>query len=74
MAYVKEKRQFRIVYTDIVIRFYYRVCNGKSEGIWQLLGLIDTLDMSGADFTGSVIGMFATGLANERCTFEDIVI
>jgi hypothetical protein len=36
--------------------------------------IIDTLDMSGADFTGPVIGVFATGLGSEWCKFEDVVI
>jgi hypothetical protein len=66
--------QFRIFSTEQLIHFLYRV--GKGDGMtgWQSRGLVDTLDMSGKDFTGPVICIFAIGEGEEWCTFEDVDI
>ncbi|KAL3455071.1 glycosyl hydrolase [Aspergillus heterothallicus] len=65
---------FRIVHTDMSIQFSYRMCGGEGDETWHCGGQIDTLDLSGPDFTGPVIGIFATGLGNDYCTFEDVFI
>lgn len=64
---------FRIVYTEEIIHFQYRI--GRSTvGGWQSCGLIDTLDMTGDDFTGPVIGVFATGEGATWYRFEEVDI
>ncbi|KAL2801880.1 glycosyl hydrolase [Aspergillus granulosus] len=68
------KAQFRILYTGQFIHFMYRAEQaGKKKG-WNSIGLIDTLDLSSYDFTGPVIGVFAIGVREEWCTFENVDI
>ncbi|KAL4789335.1 glycosyl hydrolase [Aspergillus venezuelensis] len=64
--------QFRIICTEMLLHFLYRVGDLDAWGDWQSRGLVDTLDMSGQDFTGPVIGVFAVGEGEEWCTFENV--
>ncbi|KAL2813401.1 glycosyl hydrolase [Aspergillus granulosus] len=67
---------FRVLYNEKFLHFLYRFETNKSPETWKSVpgGLIDTLDLAAADFTGPVIGVFAIGLGSERCTFEDVSI
>jgi hypothetical protein len=47
----------RVFYTELTYEFSFR--NG-SGGAWVRLGSIDTIEMTGLDFTGALIGVFAT--------------
>lgn len=49
---------FRLTYTEECYQFSFRESGSSS---WQLLGEIDTIETSGFDFTGPIIGMFAVG-------------
>lgn len=49
--------QFRMRYTHAEYEFFYRV---NDEAEWVSVGLIDSKDISGFDFTGPMIGVFAT--------------
>ncbi|CAG7921569.1 unnamed protein product [Penicillium olsonii] len=66
--------QFRIRYTDQLIQFLFRMVDGDNESEWQSHGLVDTLDMTGKDFTGPVIGVFAIGKGEDWWTFENVDI
>ncbi|KAL3491713.1 glycosyl hydrolase [Aspergillus germanicus] len=48
-----------------LIHFLFRVGNVDDDKGWVSRGLVDTLDMSGDDFTGPVVGVFATGEGEE---------
>lgn len=66
------KIQFRIVYTEQHLHFLYRVEEGDERDGWHSCGLVDTLDMTGEDFTGPVIGVFAIGEEETWCNFENV--
>ncbi|RDW76321.1 putative xylosidase/arabinosidase [Aspergillus mulundensis] len=66
--------QFQILYTEQLIHFLYRVNEGVGREGWRSCGLVDTLEMTGHDFTGPVIGVFATGTEEEWRTFEEVDI
>ncbi|KAL3462520.1 glycosyl hydrolase [Aspergillus heterothallicus] len=68
------RMQFRILYTEQLINFLCRVGDFDDGKGWVSHGLIDTLDMSGHDFTGPVVGVFATGGEEEWCTFDNVEI
>ncbi|PLB46171.1 hypothetical protein P170DRAFT_363814 [Aspergillus steynii IBT 23096] len=65
---------FRIVYTEQLIYFLYRLGSTADREGWNPCVLVDTLDLSGHDFTGPVIGVFATGLGEEWNRFEEVDI
>ncbi|KIA75431.1 xylosidase/arabinosidase [Aspergillus ustus] len=67
---------FRILYTEKFLHFLYRFETHRSPGKWQSVsgGLVDITDLTAADFTGPVIGVFAVGKGDGRCTFEDVDI
>ncbi|KAL4874576.1 glycosyl hydrolase [Aspergillus karnatakaensis] len=50
--------QFRIEYTEQVLRFGYRAGRIAESG-WVPVGTVDTLDLTDRDFTGPCIGVFA---------------
>ncbi|CAI7633565.1 unnamed protein product [Penicillium palitans] len=66
--------QFRIFYTQHLIHFLYRLGEGDNWNRWQSHGLVDALDMTGNDFTGPVIGIFAIAKGGEWCNFDNIDI
>jgi len=49
---------FLIRHTELSVEFFFR---GRGDGDWLALGKIDTLDLTGFDFIGPVVGVFATG-------------
>lgn len=53
-----EDLNFEIRYTETSYEISYQPTSGKS---WTLLGEVDTLETSGFDFTGPLLGMFAVG-------------
>lgn len=62
----------RICYTELEWMFQYRTSPGED---WVRVDAIDTLRLSGRDFTGPIIGMFAVGQGdaeNHQVHFEDI--
>lgn len=71
---VMGKIQFRILYTEKLIHFLYRTNQKDCWSEWYSRGLVDTLDMTGNDFVGPVIGVFAVGEGEEWCTFENVNI
>jgi beta-xylosidase len=60
-----------IEYTETEYRLFY---SSESEGTWQCLATVDTLDMTDADFTGPVIGVFAVAENPIEVQFEDLEI
>ncbi len=48
----------RVSYTEEAYNFFFKT---ESESSWTLLGHVDTLELTGFDFTGPLIGMFAVG-------------
>ncbi|KAL3473289.1 glycosyl hydrolase [Aspergillus californicus] len=64
------KLYFRILYTEKLIHFLYQA----DDRGWRSCGLIDTLQMTGHDFTGPVIGVFATGAGEDWYNFEEVDI
>lgn len=68
------KIQFRILYTEQLLHFLYRVGEVDGRSGWHSCGLIDTLELTGNDFTGPVIGIFAIGVGEEWWTFENVDI
>ncbi|KAL2844514.1 glycosyl hydrolase [Aspergillus pseudoustus] len=67
---------FRVLYTEKFLHFLYRFETHRSMGTWQSVpgGLVDISELTAADFTGPVVGVFAVGNGDERCTFEDVDI
>lgn len=77
---------FRLDSTEEMVRMSYSVApsaeTGKEEEeaeedgehqqqrSWQLAGELDTLELTGLDFTGPVIGVFAVGEGDAQVTFE----
>lgn len=47
-----------IYYTDLEWSFQYRIAEDQE---WVKIGVVDTLQLSGRDFTGPIIGIFAVG-------------
>jgi len=64
--------QFRIAHTEKLIHFLYRTNKLDYWNEWHSRGLVDTFDMTGNDFTGPLIGVFAIGNGEEWCTFENL--
>ncbi|KAJ9130835.1 Xylosidase/arabinosidase [Pleurostoma richardsiae] len=68
-----EEIAFRVSATETAYEFSYQL-HGSSS--WNALGEIDSLDMTARDFTGTIIGLFATargGLALDVVTFRGLV-
>ncbi|KAH6688326.1 putative xylosidase/arabinosidase [Plectosphaerella plurivora] len=68
----QDRVRFRIQYTRFAWTFLYSI--GESAE-WTALGVVDTLQLSGRDFTGPIFGVFAVG--SEECEgvrvrFEDV--
>lgn len=61
---------FGISYTETRIRFWYSLKSGQYSNERVELGNIDTLEMTGYDFVGPVIGIFATGDSEASVNFE----
>ncbi|KAJ6127656.1 glycosyl hydrolase [Penicillium sp. IBT 18751x] len=51
--------QFRIRYTEKVLKFDYSLVENEKVR-WNPLAIVDTVDLTDRDFTGPVLGMFAT--------------
>ncbi|KAJ5729205.1 uncharacterized protein N7483_003713 [Penicillium malachiteum] len=63
---------FRMRYTEELYEFSYRTSNKDK---WVMVGSVDSRDISGFDFTGSVIGVFAMSSEPDmEVTFSDFVI
>ncbi|KAL5334206.1 glycosyl hydrolase [Aspergillus crustosus] len=71
--------QFRIQYTEQVLKFGYRV-GVFEESKWISLGTVDTLDFTDHDFTGPCIGVYAMGKdiggdgLSSTVSFVDLVV
>jgi beta-xylosidase len=57
-VHLRDRVNLCIDYTHLEWSFRYRV--GESED-WMRLGVVDTLQLSGRDFTGPILGVFAVG-------------
>lgn len=67
----------RMEYTEKEYRLQYSTKGSEksSENVdWTCLAVVDTLDMTGSDFVGPVIGIFATGSGSQKVTFHDLHI
>ena len=70
---LKEVVAFRVQYTERSFQFSYR--NGAECGNWTYFDSVDSLDMTGPDFVGPVIGIFATAEVEElNIRFDDLEI
>ncbi|KAM0327931.1 hypothetical protein ACHAQA_005330 [Verticillium albo-atrum] len=68
----KDRAYLCIEYTELEWAFQYRI--GKCDE-WVRLGVVDTGLLSGRDFTGPIIGMFAVGQGeaqNREVRFEEV--
>lgn len=66
---VEGKVSFRIAYQEEKYVFSY-----KEGGEWKEVAKMDTERLSGSDFVGPVIGVFATGGQGAEIEFEEFVI
>ncbi|KAL4747011.1 hypothetical protein BDW72DRAFT_197169 [Aspergillus terricola var. indicus] len=66
----------KIVYSERLLHFLYRNETYKSLETWASVpgGIVDTQDLTAADFTGPLIGVFAVGSGDEVCTFDEVII
>ncbi|KPM40586.1 hypothetical protein AK830_g5962 [Neonectria ditissima] len=60
---VPDEVHLRMEYTEKEYRLLYKVGSASNE-IWTCLAVTDTLNMSGPDFVGPVIGLFATAVTS----------
>ncbi|KAM0429790.1 hypothetical protein ACHAPT_006396 [Fusarium lateritium] len=60
---------FGISYTEDQLSFWYSI-----DGVKEELGQIDSLDMTGHDFVGPVIGVFGTAAKESSVEFIDFVV
>ncbi|KAH7360337.1 putative xylosidase/arabinosidase [Rhexocercosporidium sp. MPI-PUGE-AT-0058] len=65
---------FRVDYTETKYTFSHR--SGKDEEVaWTSFSSVDTLDMSGPDFVGPVIGIFATSnVPDVQVLFQNLAV
>jgi len=59
--------RLRIGYSELEYDFAFQEAEGSD---WVSLLKFDTLDMTGFDFTGPIIGVFATGVKGQEVRFE----
>ncbi|KAI8713615.1 hypothetical protein NCS52_01306400 [Fusarium sp. LHS14.1] len=69
LAAASAKVVFRISYTEHQSWFWYSV-----DGVKEELAQIDSLDMTGHDFIGPVIGAFGTAAKKSRVEFVGLVV
>ena len=62
---------FRIVYSEVEYELAFQDAEGND---WISLLKFDTLDITGFDFTGPIIGIFATGAKGQVVRFETFKI
>ncbi|KAK2687878.1 hypothetical protein QWA68_013773 [Fusarium oxysporum] len=62
---------FGIDYTELDLVFWYSL---GEDGTRREMGTLDSLDMTGHDFVGPVIGVFATGNDQIRVKYLDITV
>jgi hypothetical protein len=63
---------FGIDHTEVELVFWYAASNnpeGKKE-----LGRVDTIDMTGLDFVGPIIGIFATSDVEVEARYSSFVV
>jgi beta-xylosidase len=66
-----DELELQISYTEEKYAFSYRV--GR-KGDWTEIANIDTGEMSGPDFVGPVVGLFAVGVEAEEVTFASFEV
>ncbi|GIK06035.1 hypothetical protein Aspvir_010153 [Aspergillus viridinutans] len=65
---------FRMQYTEQEYRLFYTVADAAQPN-WTCVSTIDTLDLTGPDFTGPVIGVFAVAEATDTAVqFRNLTI
>ncbi|KAL2074176.1 hypothetical protein VTL71DRAFT_7954 [Oculimacula yallundae] len=65
---------FRVEYTETNYSFSYKVEDGETA-VWTSIASVDALDMTGPDFVGPVIGIFATSQASDvHVQFDGLVV
>lgn len=66
--------RLRVEYSETEYRLLYSAGPGSDDG-WGCLATLDTLDMTGPDFVGPVIGVFAVGeTSSVEVEFRDLHI
>ncbi|KAH7117425.1 putative xylosidase/arabinosidase [Dactylonectria macrodidyma] len=65
------KLRFEITYTESAIVFSYSADVDGNVGEPEVMGMIDTLEMTGHDFVGPVVGIFATGETETKVHFRN---
>ncbi|KAK2811166.1 hypothetical protein FQN50_002263 [Emmonsiellopsis sp. PD_5] len=67
---------FRVEYTEVEYRFSFSMGGDEDEDVarsWVVVGCVDALEMTGPDFVGPVIGVFATAREEGvRAKFEGL--
>jgi beta-xylosidase len=64
---------FRLEYTERSFKFSYGI--GKDMMVWKSFDVLDTLDMTGPDFVGPVVGIFATAeVGYVKVRFDELTI
>ncbi|ETN37233.1 uncharacterized protein HMPREF1541_08223 [Cyphellophora europaea CBS 101466] len=64
---------FRMDSTESEVRFSYVL--GTAEGSqWSQAGRLDTLDLTGLDFTGPVVGVYAVGETDAEAVFKNFEV
>jgi beta-xylosidase len=63
---------FGIDHTEVEFMFWYAASNNPEEK--KELGRVDTLDMTGLDFVGPIIGIFATSDVEVEVRYSSLVV
>ncbi|KAL0944836.1 Xylosidase/arabinosidase [Colletotrichum truncatum] len=63
---------FGVDYTELEFVFWYSVSNGVGKK--EQFGRMDTLDMTGHDFVGPIVGIFAVGGKEADVRWSDLIV
>lgn len=71
-----ESLRFQITSSEELVRFEYSLGTvaGESDAKWAPAGEMDAIELTGLDFTGPVIGVFAVGDVGEQVVFEGLEV
>jgi beta-xylosidase len=64
---------FRLEYSEQEYRGLFKA-GTRSKGLWELASMVDTAELTGPDFTGPVIGVFAVSSKSHVAEFEELMI
>lgn len=63
---------FGVKYTELEFIFWYSIGGHKETKVE--LGKLDTFDMTGHDFVGPIVGIFATGEKEVEVQYSDLIV